>query len=163
MAKQITINTSISQFLLIGLPDDAYRLGLVTNKELKDRYGNLEYTTRDNGNDCRVLIADIENYELLGIYNNIENKIDFEAKDEWFGQEYRHGNILANRPEVFLIELFRKETTTKYTLSENPVQKPTPRNTAYSSPNEIEAWQNIWKIAEAQVRPILWAVIKKKN
>lgn len=65
LKQHLTSPTGV-QLLVIEMPADAYRFSLVKNPELKNRYGNLEYTSRDMGVEYSMKIDGIEKYHILG-------------------------------------------------------------------------------------------------
>ena len=71
------------QLLLVGVPMDTYRFDLIKNKELKHRYGKLEYTTREKGYERFIALENIEQYEELGTWIPRTDVIDFEVDELW--------------------------------------------------------------------------------
>lgn len=96
MKHKIFIKDRLSEFLLIAVEPDAFNFHLITNKELVRRYGRLEYTQRTNGIEHRLVIDDIEKYELLGEMTN--NRVDKEVF------EHINYNILAQNGIHFWID-----------------------------------------------------------
>ena len=58
----------------VEVTEDAYRCSLVTNKELKSRYGNLEWTSRKDGLDRIVKFSNIENVTIIGVESNLSEE-----------------------------------------------------------------------------------------
>lgn len=65
LSQHVTTYTGV-KLLVISMPVDSYRFTLVKNPELKGRYGNLEYTTKENGYEHKIEIDDIEKHHILG-------------------------------------------------------------------------------------------------
>ncbi len=78
MKKSDMIKTGLNgkKYLLIRVEKDSYRFSLVYNKEMKHRYGFMEYTCRKHGVECSVKLTPVENYKFI-------SKADQLIEKEW--------------------------------------------------------------------------------
>ena len=59
------IITNKGQFIFIPVENDAYRLTLVTNSKLENRYGFFEWTEYKKGTEHRVHIPSIKDWDIF--------------------------------------------------------------------------------------------------
>jgi hypothetical protein len=69
------IITTKGEFLFIQVNKDSYRFTLISNPELKHRYGMFEWTDRSNGKEHHIHVPVIEQWEVFSdtaIITNME-------------------------------------------------------------------------------------------
>lgn len=82
MQRKLT-TPSGKKIIVIDVASNSYRFSLVKNKELKSRYGRLEWASRVTGLDSATKIDVIEKYEILGEL----------TRDGWHPSSYFHNSL----------------------------------------------------------------------
>lgn len=67
--------TNKGKFIAVEVSEDAFRFSLIKNKELKGRYGHLEYTQKENGVECSMSFKNIEKYDIIGIAKDLNEEV----------------------------------------------------------------------------------------